>query len=201
MVLTVDPGTVSLDGSFRLVDHEVDMASLGQVYSLDPYLAALESSKPTPSAGGGQAGPPACPPGAQPSWVGTFCGPPPGPGNGTGPDGECTGSESSPPCGPGAIPGHYYAYTLPERCDGRAIFDGQLWVSELPPPQEGPPMQVWMALAPGGNGAGFIAPNGAVGFRPYTGQPPSACQPPPLPPPTPAPVPGQGGGAGTAPSS
>lgn len=40
MVLTVDPATVSLDGSFRLVDHEVDMASLGRVYSLDPYLGA-----------------------------------------------------------------------------------------------------------------------------------------------------------------
>lgn len=61
-------------------------------------------------------------------------------------------------------------------------------------------MQVWMALAADGDGAGFIAPHGAVGFQPYTGQAPSTCQPPPLPPPTP-PAPGQGDGAGTAPSS
>lgn len=37
MVLTVDPATLQLDGSFRLVSHDVDMGKLGKVYSLDGY--------------------------------------------------------------------------------------------------------------------------------------------------------------------
>jgi len=190
MVLTVDPTTVTRDSSFRLVDHEVDMSTLGKVYSLDAYLVALEDQS-SPAGEAWSEGPnpsprsPACPPGAGPSWVGgTFCGPTPGPGNGAGLDGECTGSETAPPCGPGAVPGHYYAYTLPVRCDGRIIFDGRAWVSELPPPQDGPPMYVWMALSSDGH-AGFIGPQGAVGFEPYAAQAPSVCQSPPASPPAP----------------
>jgi hypothetical protein len=37
MLLTIDPKTLQEDGSFRLVDHEVDMNKLGRVYSLDGY--------------------------------------------------------------------------------------------------------------------------------------------------------------------
>ena len=91
------------------------------------------------------------------------CGPAAGPGNGAGPGGVCTGTETAPPCGPGAMPGTYYPYSLAERCDGLAVFDGKVWRSELPPPVAGPTQHVWMALAPGG-GAGFISPQGVVGF-------------------------------------
>ncbi|HEU5001659.1 MAG TPA: hypothetical protein VFW71_02625 [Actinomycetota bacterium] len=92
------------------------------------------------------------------------CGPAAGPGNGTGADGVCTGAETAPPCGPGAVPGTYYAYSLPLRCDGLVVFDGKVWKSELPPPFAGPTEDVWMALTPGGGGVGFISVRGDVGF-------------------------------------
>jgi hypothetical protein len=113
-----------------------------------------------------------CPPNATvPSFTNTFCGPAPGPGNGLGPSGQCRGSETVPPCGPGMIPRHYYAYTLPGSCDGKLILNGQHWLSALPPPTNGPVMNVWVAVQPDGKHAGFIGPNGAVGFEPDTGQP------------------------------
>ena len=123
-----------------------------------------------------------CPPDmSTPSMAtGSFCGPAPHAGNGLGPDGLCTGQETRPPCGPGAVAGRYYAYTLPGSCDGRVVFDGRLWVSELPPPTQRPDMYVWMRLDPDGD-LGFIAPNGAVGFLPDTGKPPSACRESPSP--------------------
>ncbi len=120
--------------------------------------------------------PPPCPTGASvPSMAtGSYCGPRPPAGNGLGPDGECTGRESAPPCGPGAVPGHYYAYTMPGSCSGLVVFDGRRWVSELPPPTPVPAFDVWMRLTSGG-ALGWISPRGAVGFRPYTGRPLLAC--------------------------
>jgi len=106
---------------------------------------------------------------------GKYCGPQPIAGNGLGPDGVCTGAETAPPCGPGAVAGQYYAYTLPgydpaPGCDGLIYFDGRRWLSELPPPDtDSPaaPQYVWMALQADGR-LGFISPNGAVGFDPAT---------------------------------
>jgi hypothetical protein len=106
--------------------------------------------------------------------TGRFCGPAPGAGNGSAPDGTCSGTETTPPCGPGVVPGRYYAYTMPGSCSGLIIFDGKQWVSELPPPTAEPDYYVWMNL--GANGTlGWISPNGAVGFEPYVGQALKAC--------------------------
>jgi len=108
--------------------------------------------------------------------TGSYCGPAPHAGNGSGPDGTCTGTEITPPCGPGVVPGRYYAYTMPGTCGGLITFDGRQWVSELPPPTTEPDFYVWMALGPSG-GLGWIGPDGAVGFRPYTGQALATCSP------------------------
>ena len=107
--------------------------------------------------------------------TGSFCGPPPTAGNGLGPDGECTGQETFTPCGSDAVPGRYYDYTLPGTCNGLIDFDGRQWVSELPPPNPEPPMNVWMRLSQGGE-VGYIAPTGAVGFMPYSGQSLAQCR-------------------------
>jgi hypothetical protein len=106
--------------------------------------------------------------------TGRFCGPAPGPGNGSGPDGTCSGTETSPPCGPGVVPGRYYAYTMPGTCSGLITFDGKQWVSELPPPTVVPNFYVWMNLGASGT-LGWISPKGAVGFEPYVGQTLKAC--------------------------
>ena len=110
-----------------------------------------------------------------PSMDGRFCGPAPGPGSGLGPSGECTGNETSPPCGPGVIPGQFYAYTVPGTCNGLMTFDGKQWVSELPPPNPVPDFDVWIQLSAGGS-VGWIAPIGAVGLQPYVGQTLTPCR-------------------------
>ncbi len=110
-----------------------------------------------------------------PSWQnGRYCGPAPRAGDGSGPNGLCSGRETTPPCGRGVVVGKYYAYTLPERCDGRITFDGRLWDSEMPPPANGPDLWVWMRLDPGGE-LRFISPEGTVGFTPDKGQHPPSC--------------------------
>jgi hypothetical protein len=106
--------------------------------------------------------------------TGSFCGPQPTAGNGLGPDGQCTGQETGPPCGPGVVVNHYYAFTLPGTCNGLIVFDGRRWVSELPPPTPVPDLDVWMRLTSTGT-VGFIGPKGAVGFVPYTGQTLAGC--------------------------
>lgn len=106
--------------------------------------------------------------------TGRYCGPAPTAGNGLGTDGLCTGQESSPPCGAGVVRDRYYAYTMPGTCQGLIIFDGQQWVSELPPVTRVPPFYVWMRL--GADTLGFIAPTGAVGFEPYHGQALNPCR-------------------------
>jgi hypothetical protein len=107
--------------------------------------------------------------------TGSYCGPTPVAGNGLGPSGECTGRETAPPCGAGMVPGRYYAYTLPGRCDGRLVLDGGHWISSLPPPTPVPDIDVWVYVLRGGRVAGFIAPTGAVQFDPDTGQRAPAC--------------------------
>jgi hypothetical protein len=110
-----------------------------------------------------------------PSWQnGRYCGPAPHAGNGSGPNGLCSGRETTPPCGRGVVVGKYYAYTLPEGCDGRISFNGRLWDSEMPPPANGPDLWVWMRLDPSGE-LRFISPEGTVGFTPDKGQPPPSC--------------------------
>jgi hypothetical protein len=105
---------------------------------------------------------------------GPYCGPLPRAGNGSGPDGLCSGHETTPPCGRGVVVGKYYAYTLPESCDGQITFDGRLWDSEMPPPANGPDLWVWMRLDPSGE-LRFISPEGTVGFTPDKGHPPPSC--------------------------
>ncbi len=125
--------------------------------------------------GGPAPEPQPCPvPSPEPSMAsGQYCGPVPPAGNGLGPNGECTGRETTVPCAAGVVPGKYYAFTLPGRCDGVIVFGGRRWISELPPPTSVPDMDVWMRLDPSG-GLGFISPNGAVGFNPE-GNAPGAC--------------------------
>jgi hypothetical protein len=106
--------------------------------------------------------------------TGRYCGPLPHPGNGLGAQGECTGRETDPPCGPGVVPGRYYAYTLPGTCDGLIVFDGRRWVSELPPPTPQPDRDVWMTLTLGTR-PNWISPAGAVSFLPYAGQTLPTC--------------------------
>jgi hypothetical protein len=101
--------------------------------------------------------------------TGRFCGPAPGPGSGLGPSGECTGNETAPPCGPGVVPGRFYAYTVPGTCNGLMTFDGKQWVSELPPPNPVPGFDVWLQLGTNGS-VRWIAPTGSVGLQPYVGQ-------------------------------
>lgn len=101
--------------------------------------------------------------------TGRYCGPAPHAGNGAGPDGTCTGTEATPPCGPGVVPGRYYAYTMPGTCSGLITFDGKQWVSELPPPNAVPNFYVWIRLGTNSS-MGWISPDGAVGFQPYVGQ-------------------------------
>ncbi len=113
---------------------------------------------------------------AEPSMsTGSYCGPKPVAGNGLGPQGECTGRETAPPCGPGMVPGHYYAYTLPGRCDGKLVLDGGRWRSTLPPTSDVPDVDVWAYVKADGKTAGFIAPVGAVQFVPDTGRPVPKC--------------------------
>lgn len=107
--------------------------------------------------------------------TGSFCGPRPPAGSGLGPGGECTGKETIPPCGPGAVPNRYYAYTMPGTCSGLIIFDGRQWVAELTPPTRVPGADVWMQITAGG-AVGWISPTGSVGFQPYTGQPLATCR-------------------------
>ena len=133
---------------------------------IDSGLILMPGHRP-PAAGTRTASPvPVCPPIKFPEWVGgTFCGPPPGPGNGNGLDGSCLGSETAPPCGPGMVAGRYYAYTLINSCTNDYI-DGRWWSSGL---QGGSgSLNVWISVDSAGNGAGWIGPNGAVGFKPST---------------------------------
>ncbi|MHB1583210.1 MAG: Kelch repeat-containing protein [Acidimicrobiales bacterium] len=107
---------------------------------------------------------PTCPAIAFPDLVGgAFCGPPPGPGDGSGPDGSCLGTETAPPCGPGMVAGRYYAYTLISTCTNDYV-DGRWWKNGLPGGMG--PLYVWMSVNTPGTGASWIGPNGAVGLRP-----------------------------------
>jgi hypothetical protein len=110
---------------------------------------------------------------AEPSVAtGTFCGPAPSRGSGHDPDGICDGSETTPPCGAGAVVNRYYSFTVPGNCS-IVRFNGTYWRSTLNPPHAVANMYVWMALNAHG-GAGWISPNGAVGFAHVAGTPP-AC--------------------------
>ena len=130
--------------------HSSTSVSITVVHSAAPgEVAACPTNSPVPSMDTGQ-----------------YCGPTPAPGNGSGPDGECTGKDFAPPCAPGAVAaGLYYAYTVPGHCDGRIFFDGRSWQSELPPPAEVSPFPVWIRLTAEGRLA-FISPGGAVAFDP-----------------------------------
>jgi hypothetical protein len=109
---------------------------------------------------------PSCPPISFPELVGgQFCGPAPGPGNGSGSGGSCIGTETTPPCGPGMVGGRYYAYTLNSLCTSDYI-DGRWWTNELPGGSG--LLNVWVSVGNSLAGAGWIGPNGSVGFKPST---------------------------------
>jgi hypothetical protein len=61
------------------------------------------------------------------------------------------------------IAGKYYAYTLMSSCTNDYI-DGRWWTNELPGGSG--PLDVWMSVTASGSDAGFIGPDGAVGFTP-----------------------------------
>jgi hypothetical protein len=106
---------------------------------------------------------------------GGFCGPVPGSGKGLGPGGTCNGQETHPPCGPGVIPGRFYAYSMPGTCSALVTFDGEQWVSLLPLASPIPTFDVWIQLSANGS-VRWIAPSGAVGLVPYTGQALTPCR-------------------------
>lgn len=182
-------GTVAVVGGYR----SPGQATAGPAAGVAPRpshhgplgLFGPASSSPANGAFGPASGPAqgqvSCPshPTAPTFVGGSFCGPPPPAGNGFGPGGVCTGRETAAPCGPGVVPGRYYAYTVPGSCTGLIIFDGRRWVSELPPPSPVAPFHMWLRLGPNGQSLGSISPDGAVGYVPYTGQPLRACQTPP----------------------
>jgi hypothetical protein len=148
--------------------------STGTLNDLPGATSTATSGGPGASAPNSQMvpAPALCP---SPSWQNDrYCGPAPQPGTGLGPGGQCSGQETKPPCGPGAVVGTYYRYTLPVRCDGRIRFDGRRWYSELPPVTNGPDLWVWMRLGPGGH-LRFVAPDGTVGFTPDSGKPVPGC--------------------------
>lgn len=159
------------------------MVWLGRGASAEDVAAAeriVASIRPSPEAVGSRPPAPApCPDDlTEPVVVsGRVCAPEAPAGNGLGDDGQCTGEEVVPPCGPGVEVGRYYPYTLPLRCDGIAYFDGRRWVSGLPPPAEGGTTHVWMRLDPSGN-VGLVSPRGAIGFEPDTRQAPRGCRGP-----------------------
>jgi hypothetical protein len=129
----------------------------------------IGSSAPAPN-------PPPCPAGltVPTNFGGGYCGPTPPAGNGLGPDGECTGNETTAPCGAGVTVGQYYAYTVPGTCDGLMIFDGKRWVSLIAPSYPVPDFHMWLAL--GADGVlRAIGPRGQFSFAPYTGQPLTQC--------------------------
>jgi hypothetical protein len=73
------------------------------------------------------------------------------------------------------VPGRDYAYSLPGACDGRLFLNGQRWRSQLPPPSPVPALYGWVNLEPGGQYAGWVGPQGALGIEPDTGQPVPSC--------------------------
>ena len=108
----------------------------------------------------------------------TYCGPEPSPGNGTGVDGSCAGTETTPPCGPGVVPGRMYSFTLFGSCWTTIRFDGQQWLSQLPIPTLASPTvptafpdplpasrttHVWMFLQETGEPR-YVNDDGTVGF-------------------------------------
>jgi hypothetical protein len=105
---------------------------------------------------------------------GQYCGPVPPAGNGLGAGGTCTGLERTIPCGAGVTTGKYYAYTMPGTCNGLITFNGQRWVSELPPPTPIPDFNVWISIRADG-AVRFISPTGQVSFAPYLGQSLNEC--------------------------
>jgi hypothetical protein len=142
-----------------------------------PSTAPGSGSPASPALSAAPGTPAPCPVGQNtPSMAtGSFCGPTPGPGNGLGPSGTCTGRETVAPCGSGVVPGQFYSYTVPGTCSGLMTFDGKRWVSELPPPNPVPAFDVWIQLSANGS-VRWIAPTGSVGLVPYTGQTLAACR-------------------------
>jgi hypothetical protein len=153
------------------------LTSSPQLATSPPVHVTTVPSSTTPTGSPPAPEPPPCPAvQSVPSMdTGRFCGPAPGSGSGLGPSGECTGNETAPPCGPGVVPGRFYAYTVPGTCNGLMTFDGKQWVSELPPPNPVPDFDVWLQLGTDGS-VRWIAPIGSVGLQPYVGQTMAPCR-------------------------
>lgn len=132
---------------------------------IDSGLVLMPGHRSTATVPGPGSTVPSCPPITFPEFVGgQFCGPAPGPGNGHGVGGSCLGTETAPPCGPGMVVGRYYSYTVIGSCTSDYI-DGRWWADELPGGSG--PLDVWVSVT-SPTGAGWIGPDGAVGFEPTT---------------------------------
>ncbi len=95
----------------------------------------------------------------------------PGRGNGSGPDGECTGRETVPPCGPGAEAGRFYPYTWRRPCDEVIVFDGRRWQSGMPPPVPQGAVHAWARFD--GAEVRLRTSSASVGFVPEGGPRPA----------------------------
>lgn len=160
--------------SFDALTGQEEAASVGGNTPLGARLGAGLVPGPTPISSSASPTPP--PTSASPAIQ-----PPPDPtanpapaGNGNGPGGLCNGTEKVPPCGPGAVVGQAYPYTLPLQCDGDVIFDGRMWRLTLLPSSDLPPIHVWMTLT-GPTGAGWQSPDGSVGLAPMPAGPAPTC--------------------------
>jgi len=164
-----------LSGCGGGADHTVSASESTTATTMSPSTTPQASE----ASGGAAPLPPPCPTDSNtPSMAtGTYCGPAPRAGNGLGPNGECDGSESLPPCGPGVVVGAYYTYTQPQDCSGNPIhFDGRLWYSTLQPSTDRSDTYVWMALEPNDQ-LEAISPTESIGFKPDEGQAPvSTCK-------------------------
>jgi hypothetical protein len=118
-----------------------------------------------------------CPtPALAPEFVnGEYCGPHMQSGNGTGPGGECTGTERVTPCGPRVVTGRFYPMSLPVGCSHPFVFDGRRWWPHYAVPGTvGTPTDAWLRLDDDGS-VQVVAPFGAFGLTPVSAGKPSSC--------------------------
>jgi hypothetical protein len=160
----------------------------GQAAVASPEYSAARSSQlqartAAPSASGAATSS-GCPSGALctpapqlPSFsAGSYRGTLPHRGPGSGPAGTCLATDSAPPCGPGVLPGHLYAMTLPTGCGVRIWFDAtQWWAAERAiPGARGATVEAWLELE-GPRATTVIARFGTRVLTPAAASVPARC--------------------------
>jgi hypothetical protein len=143
-----------------------------------PSSMAPQLSSNGAASSAGCLGTESCPHGAvTPSFArGTFRGEAPPAGNGSGPDGACTGAETAPPCTAGVMTGRYYAATIPTGCGHPTVFDGRTWWSNRTsvPGARGATVHAWLRLA-SDRAVDVVAPFGSLTLSPVTKRSPKQC--------------------------